>query len=398
MPVRRRGGTGREEISYATNPDPGRRSKVGRDHLRQASAPAPGPAPGRRRGLRTALGALAGLLAAAVALGFAELIAGLVGPASSPVIAVGRRRHHADAGDRSRSSRSRTSARTTRSCSSPGRSWSSPSTRCWSGSWGCAAGASARSGSPCSVSSARSPPSPAPPGARSTCCRRSSARRPGSSRCRPAAPLTARAGLRARPRRPRPAPHADERMVDRLREVLGSGDRKGAGLDRRRFFLTSGVALGVAAVAGGGGRLLQRRFDVAEARADLALPAPASRGRRAPAGADLAGGRGADPAVHGEPGVLPGRHRDQRAADPARRLPAVDDRDVRLAPQLHAAGPVRARRPHRARHHAHLRLQRGRRPAGRHRAVARRPARRVPAGERRPVRAATSWCAAPSTA
>ena len=57
----------------------------------QASAPAPG-APGRdagRRGLRNALGALAGLLAAAVALGFAELTAALVGPASSPVIAVG---------------------------------------------------------------------------------------------------------------------------------------------------------------------------------------------------------------------------------------------------------------------------------------------------------------------
>ncbi|MFP5371314.1 MAG: molybdopterin-binding oxidoreductase, partial [Actinomycetes bacterium] len=52
--------------------------------------------------------------------------------------------------------------------------------------------------------------------------------------------------------------HADERIVARLREVLGSGDRKGAALDRRRFFLTGGVALGVAAVTGGGGRLLQR--------------------------------------------------------------------------------------------------------------------------------------------
>ena len=47
--------------------------------------------------------------------------------------------------------------------------------------------------------------------------------------------------------------------------------------------------------------------------------------------------------------------------------------------------PVRARRPHRARRHAHLRLQRGRRPAGRHRPLARRPARRPPAGERHPV-------------
>lgn len=85
------------------------------------------------------------------------------------------------------------------------------------------------------------------------------------------------------------ARHTDERVVDRLREVLGSGDRKGAGLDRRRFFLTSGVALGAAAVTGGGGRLLQRRFDVAGDRAALRLPTPASRAAALPAGADLAG-------------------------------------------------------------------------------------------------------------
>jgi DMSO/TMAO reductase YedYZ molybdopterin-dependent catalytic subunit len=81
---------------------------------------------------------------------------------------------------------------------------------------------------------------------------------------------------------------ADEELVDRLREVLGSGDRKGPGLDRRRFFVTSGIALGVAAVTGGGGRLLQRRFDVAGARADLKLPTPSSRAAALPAGADLA--------------------------------------------------------------------------------------------------------------
>ncbi|TFV92276.1 molybdopterin-binding oxidoreductase [Blastococcus sp. CT_GayMR20] len=81
---------------------------------------------------------------------------------------------------------------------------------------------------------------------------------------------------------------ADDGMVERLREVLGSGDRKGAGLDRRRFFLTSGVALGAAAVTGGGGRLLQRRFSVAGARADLQLPTPSSRAASLPAGADLA--------------------------------------------------------------------------------------------------------------
>jgi hypothetical protein len=43
------------------------------------------------------------------------------------------------------------------------------------------------------------------------------------------------------------AGHADEQILDRLREVLGSGDRKGAGMDRRGFFVASGVALGAAA-------------------------------------------------------------------------------------------------------------------------------------------------------
>ena len=82
--------------------------------------------------------------------------------------------------------------------------------------------------------------------------------------------------------------HADERVMARLREVLASGDRKGFALDRRRFFLTSGVALGAAVVTGGGGRLLQRRFDVAGARADITVPAPSSAAPALPAGADLA--------------------------------------------------------------------------------------------------------------
>src|SRR3954451_18188925 len=70
--------------------------------------------------------------------------------------------------------------------------------------------------------------------------------------------------------------HADERVVGRLREVLGSGDRKGVDLDRRRFFLTSGVCPGGAAVAGVGGSLLLRHFAVAGDRAALALPTPSS--------------------------------------------------------------------------------------------------------------------------
>jgi DMSO/TMAO reductase YedYZ molybdopterin-dependent catalytic subunit len=79
----------------------------------------------------------------------------------------------------------------------------------------------------------------------------------------------------------------DDGLLDRLRVVLGSGDRKGVALDRRRFFVTSGVALGVAVVTGAAGKLLQQRFDVAEARQDLALPTPASPAPSLPAGADL---------------------------------------------------------------------------------------------------------------
>jgi DMSO/TMAO reductase YedYZ molybdopterin-dependent catalytic subunit len=124
--------------------------------------------------------------------------------------------------------------------------------------------------------------------------------------------------------------------------VLGSGDRKGVDLDRRRFLLTSGVALGVAAVAGVGGRLLLRHFDVAGDRAALDLPTPSSGAAALPAGADLAARvDGLTPLFTDNRRLLPGRHRDQRAADPPGRLPALADRHVRLAPQLHARRPVR---------------------------------------------------------
>jgi DMSO/TMAO reductase YedYZ molybdopterin-dependent catalytic subunit len=80
----------------------------------------------------------------------------------------------------------------------------------------------------------------------------------------------------------------DDRVLDRLREVLVAGDRGGSAVDRRRFLVTSGIAVGVAAAAGGGGRLLQRRFAVAGERSDLAVPAPSSPAPALPAGADLA--------------------------------------------------------------------------------------------------------------
>jgi DMSO/TMAO reductase YedYZ molybdopterin-dependent catalytic subunit len=89
---------------------------------------------------------------------------------------------------------------------------------------------------------------------------------------------------------PVPAPPADPdaAVLERLRGVLASGDRKGAGVDRRRFVVLSGVALGVAAVTAGGGQLLRRRFDVADARSEITLPAPSSAAPRLPQGADLA--------------------------------------------------------------------------------------------------------------
>ncbi|SEP02163.1 molybdopterin-dependent oxidoreductase [Trujillonella endophytica] len=99
-------------------------------------------------------------------------------------------------------------------------------------------------------------------------------------RSRPPADATAAVGRHA-------VPPADEGAVDRLRAALGAtGDRKG--LDRRGFFVAGGVAVGVAAVTGGGGYLLQRRFDVSDERAALTLPTPASRAPALPAGADLA--------------------------------------------------------------------------------------------------------------
>jgi DMSO/TMAO reductase YedYZ molybdopterin-dependent catalytic subunit len=290
------------------------------------SAPDPLPASGgsgpSHRGLRPALGALAGLLAAAVALGAAELVAGLVGAASSPVIAVGDAaitltpesvKHVAITtfGENDKVAlvvgmlaviavyavlvgllalRNRRGgavgialfglvgalAAVTRPAGGPLDALPSLV--------GAAAGITA-------LYVLLAPLSPGAP--------------------EPAAPA-------ADPR------HADERSVDRLREVLGSGDRKGAALDRRRFFLTSGVALGAAAVAGGGGRLLQRRFDVAGDRAALELPTPSSRAAVLPAGADLAR------EVAGLTPLFTG-NRDFYRVDTAISVPRIRPADYRLS-------------------------------------------------------------------
>jgi DMSO/TMAO reductase YedYZ molybdopterin-dependent catalytic subunit len=83
-------------------------------------------------------------------------------------------------------------------------------------------------------------------------------------------------------------PSSDAVGPDRTRQVLGSADRRSAVLDRRGFVVACGVAAGAALVTGGAGRLLRRRFDVAEARAGLALPRPADPAAALARGADLA--------------------------------------------------------------------------------------------------------------
>jgi DMSO/TMAO reductase YedYZ molybdopterin-dependent catalytic subunit len=94
-------------------------------------------------------------------------------------------------------------------------------------------------------------------------------------------------------------------------------------MDRRRFVVTGGVALGAAAVTGGGGRLLQRRFDVGNARDELALPSPSSPAAALPRGADLA---------ESVDGVTPlfTANRDFYRVDTAITVPQIRPADYRL--------------------------------------------------------------------
>jgi DMSO/TMAO reductase YedYZ molybdopterin-dependent catalytic subunit len=256
----------------------------------QAPVPAPADHAQRPRG-RRALAALAGLLAAAVALGVAELVAGLVGPASSPVIAVG------DAAitltpEPVKAFAIRTFGENDKIALVVG---TLAVIAIYALVVGLVGLRNRRLGAlgiavfgAVGVLAALTRPAGGPLDALPSLL---------GAAAGIVALLALLAPLTTGPATAASVPpstedpdgrHTDERLVDRLREVLGSGDRKGAGLDRRRFFLTSGVALGAAAVTGGGGRLLQRRFDVAGDRAALELPTPASRAAALPAGADLA--------------------------------------------------------------------------------------------------------------
>jgi DMSO/TMAO reductase YedYZ molybdopterin-dependent catalytic subunit len=106
-------------------------------------------------------------------------------------------------------------------------------------------------------------------------------------------------------------------------EPAAARDEAPARPDRRRFLVTGGVALGVAAVGGGGGWLLQRRFDVAGARADLVLPDPASPAPRLPPGADLSA------EVDGLTRLVT-PNREFYRVDIALRVPQIEPQDYRL--------------------------------------------------------------------
>ncbi len=82
--------------------------------------------------------------------------------------------------------------------------------------------------------------------------------------------------------------HADEMLVAKLRERLAGVDRNTSSLNRRGFFLAGGLTAGAAVVAGGAGKLLQRRFAVSGARDEITLPTPSSPAPALPPGADLA--------------------------------------------------------------------------------------------------------------
>jgi DMSO/TMAO reductase YedYZ molybdopterin-dependent catalytic subunit len=301
----------------------------------QAPVPAPGaPSPtssGGRR-LRRLFGALAGLLAAAVALGVAELAAGLVGPASSPVIAVGDAvitltpepvKHFAIAtfGENDKVALVAGTlvlialyalllglvALRSRRLGALGIALF--------GVVGAVAALTRPAGSPLDVL-------PSVIGAAAGVGALLALLVPLT-----AVPVTEPAASRPPTRRDPDGSsvngHTDEQLMGRLREVLGSADRKGVALDRRRFFLTSGVTLGAAVLTGGGGRLLQRRFDVAEARDGLALPAPSSPAGALPAGADLS------TEIDGLPPLFTG-NRDFYRVDTAISVPQVRPSDYRL--------------------------------------------------------------------
>ncbi len=298
--------------------------------IEQDSRPAPGAGPSggaaAGRGVRQLLAALAGLLAAAVALGVAELVAAAVGPASSPVVAVG------DAAitltpEPVKSFAIRTFGEDDKIALVVG---TLVVIAVYALVVGLAGLRDRRLGIAgiavfglVGVVAAVTRPAGGPlnwlpalvgvvVGIVALLALLAPLQRPVPTAAAPAAAPD------------RPSPAGEDGFAGRVREALGAGDRKGAGMDRRRFFLTSGVAVGVAAVAGGGGRLLQRRFEVAGERESLTLPRPASPAPPLPAGADLA------PRVEGLTPLVT-RNSDFYRVDTAISVPQIRPSDYRLS-------------------------------------------------------------------
>ncbi|SNR36333.1 DMSO/TMAO reductase YedYZ, molybdopterin-dependent catalytic subunit [Blastococcus mobilis] len=291
----------------------------------QAPPPSSGASPARSSAGRRALAALAGLLAAAVALGVAELIAGVVGAASSPVIAVGDTVITLTP-EPVKAFAIRTFGENDKIALVVGTVVITAVCALLVGLVGLrnrrlGAGGIAVLGLVGALA-AVTRPAGGPLDALPSLLGAAAGIAALLALLAPLNPTPRAAG--APPVPPAGGTPADERIVDRLRDVLGSGDRKGAALDRRRFFLAGGVALGAAAVTGAGGRLLQRRFDVAGDRAALRLPAPASRAAALPAGADLA------TEVDGLTPLFTG-NRDFYRVDTAISVPRIRPADYRLS-------------------------------------------------------------------
>ena len=75
-----------------------------------------------------------------------------------------------------------------------------------------------------------------------------------------------------------------ESWVDRVRQRLGTTERK-ATIDRRGFFVAGGSVAVAAVAAGSIGTWLRKRFDVSSSRADVVLPTASSPAGAVPAGA-----------------------------------------------------------------------------------------------------------------
>ena len=310
------------------------------------------------------LGALAGLLAAAVALGAGELVAGVVGPASSPVVAVGNAVIALTPEPVKDAAIADLRPGTTRSPWSRARCFLLAGVR-GPDRAGRPAPAPPRRRRHRRLRSARRARRPHPAGRpdRSTSCRRWWGRRPASWRCWHCSRRLSPAGRDRRPPRA-----AGERSTD----AGSSSPAAWPSVPPCSPVVAAGCCSAASSSPASG--------------PTSSCPRPPRRRRRCrPVRTSPGAVRGRHPADHQRTGTSTA----STPRSPFRRSgPATTGcprRHVRLAPHLHAARPVRPRRPPRARHHAHLRLERGRRRPRGIGAVARGPARRAPAGERDPA-------------